>query len=346
MSHYRKIDCRIWNDEKFCSLSDNGKLVWIFLLTHPNLTPLGAMRASIPGLAAELQLKALPEGYAEAFPKAFGECLTKGMAKHDERASCVWIPNFLRYNRPESPNVVTSWVKFFDLIPECEIKYQCLLSVKAFLEDLPKAYSEGLPKGLLEGYAKDYLERSPNSEHRAQIGEHRNTTSSFGIPGNPKRGKVILGRKRKKVWTQQDFSEDARNLAAQLQSLILENNPAAKITDSQLVNWTREADLLLRVDHRDPQDALALLTWAQHDPFWRTNVLGMAKFRKQYDQLTLKAASNHSRTARSQLPYPNGNGAVCRTCGFLETHHKLKQAGASAVSNPGFATLCDSWTPA
>ena len=56
---------------------------------------LGAMRTSIPGLSAELGMDA--EGFAEAFREA----LTKGMAKHDERASFLWLPNFLRYNRPE-----------------------------------------------------------------------------------------------------------------------------------------------------------------------------------------------------------------------------------------------------
>lgn len=53
MSRYRKIDVRIWNDAKFRDLSDNAKLVFFFLLIHPNITALGAMRATIAGLAAE-----------------------------------------------------------------------------------------------------------------------------------------------------------------------------------------------------------------------------------------------------------------------------------------------------
>lgn len=54
MGHYRKIDTRVWNDQKFNELTDNGKLVFFLLLTHPYLTSIGAMRASLPGLACEL----------------------------------------------------------------------------------------------------------------------------------------------------------------------------------------------------------------------------------------------------------------------------------------------------
>ena len=73
MGRYRKIDPRIWNDEKFRSLSDRGKLAFFFVLTHPHMTPIGAMRASIPGMAAEI-------GWPEkAFREAFREALSKGM---------------------------------------------------------------------------------------------------------------------------------------------------------------------------------------------------------------------------------------------------------------------------
>jgi hypothetical protein len=54
MARYRKIDPRIWNDQKFRELSDDAKIVFFLLLTHPHMTALGAMRATVAGLAAEL----------------------------------------------------------------------------------------------------------------------------------------------------------------------------------------------------------------------------------------------------------------------------------------------------
>jgi len=80
MARYRKIDTRIWNDEKFRAFSDDAQLIFLFLLTHPHMTALGAMRATIPGLAAE-------KGWTLArFSKGLQEPLRKGMVKVDKMA--------------------------------------------------------------------------------------------------------------------------------------------------------------------------------------------------------------------------------------------------------------------
>jgi hypothetical protein len=53
--------------------------------------------------------------------------------------------------------------------------------------------------------------------------------------------------------------------------------------------WRDEARRLLDIDARPLDKALALIDWCQNDTFWRSNVQSMPKFRKQYDQLRLKA---------------------------------------------------------
>ena len=142
MAKYRKVDPRIWNDAKFRDLSDNGKLVFFFLLTHPNMTSLGAMRHTIPGLAAELGWD------VEVFGKAFGEPFQKGLVKHDEKAAFVWLPNFIKYNPPENPNVVKSWGAALDLLPECDMLNELLQHVKEFLKELPEGFRKPFRKGL------------------------------------------------------------------------------------------------------------------------------------------------------------------------------------------------------
>ena len=154
VARYRKVDTRIWNDAKFNALSDRAKLVFFYELTHPNLTMLGAMRATVPGLAAELGMP------PEAFAEAFREVLTKGMAKHDERASFFWLPNFLRYNKPESPNVVKSWLEAFDLLPECVMKSELFQQLKA--------YTEGMTKGFREAFAEAFAKAMPNQEQEQE----------------------------------------------------------------------------------------------------------------------------------------------------------------------------------
>src|SRR5271156_5171513 len=90
MARYRKIDAGIWGDEKFRALSHPSKLVYFFLFTHPHMTMLGAMRATLPGLAAELGMR------RKLFVHAFSEIVANGFAKHDEGASFFWFPDSLK----------------------------------------------------------------------------------------------------------------------------------------------------------------------------------------------------------------------------------------------------------
>ncbi len=212
---YRKIDPRIWNDEKFRNLSDKGKLVFLFVLTHPHMTSLGGMRTTLNGLAQELGWsydsflkafrevlpkdfpKALPKAFLEDLPKDFGEAfregsseelkdplnevssrpekqfknssknsekndLWSGMIEYDERACCLVVTNFLKYNKPESPNVVKSWNFALDSIPECYIKFKLIQRVKDFLKGFPEAFAKALPEGFRKALPKDFREGSMN----------------------------------------------------------------------------------------------------------------------------------------------------------------------------------------
>jgi len=168
MGKYRKIDPRIWNDIKFNSLSVRARLAYMFMLTHPNLTALGAMRATLTGLASELN------GVSEV---AFREALSKGLFKVDEQSYLVWFPNFLRYNKPESPNVVTAWGKALDLLPECDCKLLIVNEVKTFLE--------GYSKGFQEAWGKASRRVSGNQEqeqeHKQDQEQNNNTLNSLLI---------------------------------------------------------------------------------------------------------------------------------------------------------------------
>lgn len=144
MTHYRKIETRIWYDDKFCSLSKEGKLAFLYLLTHPNMTSLGAMMGTIEGLAAELNV--LPEVFREAFDK--------GMFKVDGKANFIVLTNFLKYNKPENPNVVIAWGKGFDMLPECELKSVLYKRVKDSIKDYGKGYQEAFSKAFSKEYAE------------------------------------------------------------------------------------------------------------------------------------------------------------------------------------------------
>lgn len=159
---YRKIDTRIWNDEKVRSLSDGGKLAFLFLLTHPHMTSLGAMRATVGGLAEEL-------GWSpEVFRDALLEVLSKGMAEHDSEARMIALPNFIRYNPPESPNVIKAWVGSLDLLPECRLKTLVLARAKGFAEDLGEAFAKALPEAFAKGMPYQEQEQELEKEQEQE----------------------------------------------------------------------------------------------------------------------------------------------------------------------------------
>jgi len=163
---YRKISTCIWNDAKFRELSNEAKLVIFFLLTHPTLTQLGALRGNLPGLAYELGMD------LKAFEKAFREVLEQGIAKHDE-SLLIWFPNFLKYNQPESPNVIKSWRRGFEELPESGLKVEILISVKATVGALSKAFQQAFAEVFSEAFEQ------PSANHRAYNIEHRTKEGTY-----------------------------------------------------------------------------------------------------------------------------------------------------------------------
>lgn len=154
MSYFRKIDVRIWNDSKFNSLSQLGKLVFLQLVTHPNMTMLGAMRATPAGLADELDIN------LEAYREAFAEVLREGMLVADAKTPCVWIPNFLKYQCAESPNVIKSWAKQVEFVPECDVRDRALASLQTHVQGRGTAFQ----KAFEETFRKHFPESISNKQ--------------------------------------------------------------------------------------------------------------------------------------------------------------------------------------
>jgi hypothetical protein len=64
--------------------------------------------------------------------------------------------------------------------------------------------------------------------------------------------------------------------------------------------WLTDSRLMLDVDQRTPQQVETIIRWSQADPFWRANILSMAKLRKQFDRLRLaRNADIEGRRGRS-----------------------------------------------
>ena len=174
MAKYRKISPKIWNDAKFRALSEGAKLVFFMLLTHPQTSAIGTLRAYPQGLAPEM-------GWSEkAFRQAFQEVLEKGMCICSESDGLMWLPNFMRYNPPENPNVLKSWSGALEDCPECILKSKIFQHVKSLSEGFGKTFAKAFAEAFGEGSSQPL----PNQEQE-QEQDLEDSLRSSSCPEHP-----------------------------------------------------------------------------------------------------------------------------------------------------------------
>lgn len=168
MARHRKIDVRMWGDERFVALSSpkpNAQTLWVFLLTGPQTT-------AAPGLfsAGEAALAEMLDWPLPAFRKCFREIEVREMAKADWRARVVWIPKAVLYNPAENPNTVKAWRRAIAEIPECALRDEAAAVLRA---------ASGFPEVFELGMEED--ERG-----RLRFGSGKDPKDPSGSPsGNP-----------------------------------------------------------------------------------------------------------------------------------------------------------------
>ncbi|MBI2792797.1 MAG: hypothetical protein HYX61_12630 [Gammaproteobacteria bacterium] len=178
---YRYIDVRIWGDEKFRSLSPlqpSAQALFLYLLTNPNTTSIpGLYRAGPAAMAEELGW------FIEDFKGAFDELMLQGLAKADLISRVIFIPNAIKYNKPQSPNVIRSWASHWDEIPECELKNLAYQALKTFVEDMGQAFGEAFD----ETIGKPSLKTMPNQEQEQEQDQdqEKKTKIVVNLPFDP-----------------------------------------------------------------------------------------------------------------------------------------------------------------
>ena len=89
--------------------------------------------------------------------------------------------------------------------------------------------------------------------------------------------------KQKKV----SYSDYHLAFAKWMHSLILNINPNAK--EPNFESWANTIRLMTDIDKRNGDEMVKVFQWANQDSFWNSNILSADKFRKQYDQLSVKS---------------------------------------------------------
>ena len=144
-SWYRQLDAGLWGNAKFRSLSPappNAQTLWIYLLTgeHTQGMP-GLFNVGITAIAEVL------EWPVEELRRALNELTECGMARVDERARVIYLPNALKHQPPHNPKHMQGWGKEYRRIPDCELKVLWLKALTAFAEDKGTPWIEALEAG-------------------------------------------------------------------------------------------------------------------------------------------------------------------------------------------------------
>lgn len=133
--------------------------------------------------------------------------------------------------------------------------------------------SEGHGEGFTEGFLEP-------------LGEPRSTsTGTCSSLGSCSTHIQLTTSKIDKSIPDAEIRQDVEDLCTHLRDRIVGNGAKATIT----AKWRTDARLLLDRDHRPLAEAHRLIDWCQQDPFWRSNILSLPKFRAKYDQLRLRA---------------------------------------------------------
>ena len=158
---YRMLDVRIWCDKKFRSLTPlkpSGQALFLYLLSNPHTTSIpGLYRAGAGAMAEELAWSLI------GFQRALKEVVTQGLVKADLKARVIFIPNAIKYNKPQSPNVVRSWAVHWDEIPECALKNEAYYRLESSIQGLGKAFALAFSETLRQCDIKDAKQGSTNT---------------------------------------------------------------------------------------------------------------------------------------------------------------------------------------
>ncbi len=148
MRDYGKVETALWSHDKMRSLSDDGKLLFVFLITSPHSTMTGCFRAPAGYVSEDLGWP------SERVLKAFGELSERGMITRDEASQWLVVHNFLKWNRFENPNVGKAAEKLVGQIDDANpVKPVLAKEILLHGRNYPDAAKAEL-ETLLEGFAK------------------------------------------------------------------------------------------------------------------------------------------------------------------------------------------------
>jgi uncharacterized phage protein (TIGR02220 family) len=186
MAKYRPIDTRVWNDRKFLSLSQDGRMLWLFLLTSPSTLAIpGVLVAGEAAIAEQLHWD------SKRLRERFGELFQRGLGIKVE-GRLVWLCNATKYQPPANPNMIVGWAKCWDDVPECNLKHDIWQALKTackswnrtFEKQFAEPFRDGSSNGLGNGFTQDQEQDQEQKQEQDLRVRAQSATAALSL--NPK----------------------------------------------------------------------------------------------------------------------------------------------------------------
>ena len=164
-ARYRKIDPRIWTDEKFSRLTGEQQRIALYILTAQS-NRIGLFSFS-PGKACE-DLKTTQATFLKAFLKV---CQILHW-EWDGEARVLYLPTWWRYNQPESANNVVGNLKDIDDLPATPLFARFAANTTYLLDAVKETFLQTIAKGYPHPCPKPspspFLNPSPTQEQEQE----------------------------------------------------------------------------------------------------------------------------------------------------------------------------------
>ncbi len=143
---YQRVLVKIWHDEKVLTLTDNEKLLFVYLLTSPHSNAIGTFVLKKGYVADDLQWS------VKRTVRNIDALTNKELIQYDKAVGVLTVCHYLRYNPIENPNQLISAVRLFRALPRSPI----LSNLARSLETLSEGFTKG--SGNKKGRVTDLLD--------------------------------------------------------------------------------------------------------------------------------------------------------------------------------------------
>lgn len=172
MRDYGKIETKFWAWAKRKKLSNDAKVMALYLLSGPHSTSVGIYYLPDGYIVADLEMG------IETVTQTLSELFEVGFAKRCVETDFIFIEDYIFHNPPENKNVGKSMIKIILQIPD---DFTFFNDLKEKLEPFTERFTDGFINGLGNGIAtpKPKPKPKPKDDEKPDFYHKTNISLSF-----------------------------------------------------------------------------------------------------------------------------------------------------------------------